>query len=286
MREQQRAPRRQRAPPGGAFPGVELAPRAPPGGAFPGVELASPGATSTRRPGMQILNYTDEHAIFRSTLRKFLQKELVPHVEQWEREQIVPRWAWEKMGQQGFLCMDLPEQYGGMEADFLYSVILCEELTRSGCNGLAASLHSDIVVPYISSYADEALKQSYLPGCASGEIITAVAMTEPRRAATWRPCAPRRRRTATATCSTARRPSSATGSTATWWWWRRATRRIRTRTRPSTSTSSTSTPRASTRASRSPRSACTARTPPSSSSPTAASPGRTCSAPRAAASSC
>jgi acyl-CoA dehydrogenase len=129
---------------------------------------------------MQILSYTDEHAIFRSTLRKFLQKELVPHVEQWEREQIVPRWAWEKMGQQGFLCMDLPEQYGGMEADFLYSVILCEELTKSGCNGLAASLHSDIVVPYISSYAGEALKQRYLPGCAAGSVITAVAMSEPQ----------------------------------------------------------------------------------------------------------
>ncbi len=128
---------------------------------------------------MEILQYTEEHQIFRRSLRRFVEKELVPHVEKWERDGIVPREAWRKMGEQGYLCMDLPEEYGGLEADFLYSVIVTEELTRAGVNGLAAPLHSDIVVPYLASYGTDELKARYLPGCASGECITAVAMTEP-----------------------------------------------------------------------------------------------------------
>ena len=128
---------------------------------------------------MEIIQYTEEHQIFRRTVRKFFEKEVVPFVDQWEEDGIVPREVWKKMGEQGFLCMDLPEEYGGMEADFLYSVILTEELARTGCTGLAAPLHSDIVVPYISSFGSDELKKKYLPGCASGDIITAVAMTEP-----------------------------------------------------------------------------------------------------------
>lgn len=128
---------------------------------------------------MEILPYTEEHKIFRDAFRKFLAKEVVPHVEEWEEAGIVSRDAWKKMGENGFLCMQLPERYGGLEADFLYSVILMEELARTNHFGLAAYLHSDIVVPYISAYASEELKDKYLPGCASGDIITAVAMTEP-----------------------------------------------------------------------------------------------------------
>lgn len=128
---------------------------------------------------MEILPYTEEHKIFRDAFRKFLAKEVVPHVEEWEEAGIVSRSAWKKMGENGFLCMQLPERYGGMEADFLYSAILMEELARTNHFGLAAYLHSDIVVPYISAYASEELKDKYLPGCVSGDIITAVAMTEP-----------------------------------------------------------------------------------------------------------
>jgi len=128
---------------------------------------------------MEILNYTEEHRIFRETVRRFLEKEITPYVDQWEEAGIVPRSAWKKMGEQGFLCMDIAEEYGGLGADFLYSVIVCEELVRTGNTGLAANLHSDIVVPYITSYASEELKQRYLPGCISGDTITAVAMTEP-----------------------------------------------------------------------------------------------------------
>jgi acyl-CoA dehydrogenase len=128
---------------------------------------------------MEILCYSDEHDLFRATFRRFVANELVPHVDRWERDGIVPRSVWRQMGEQGFLCMGVPEQYGGLGADFLYSVIVAEELTRAGVNGLYAPLHSDIVVPYITSYASEELKERYLPGCVSGEIITAVAMTEP-----------------------------------------------------------------------------------------------------------
>ena len=128
---------------------------------------------------MDILPYTEDHRIFRDSVKKFFAKEVIPYVEEWEEDGIVPRSAWKKMGDNGFLCMQVPEEYGGLEADFLYSVILMEELARSNHFGLLASLHSDIVVPYILSYGSEDLKRKYLPKCMSGDIITAVAMTEP-----------------------------------------------------------------------------------------------------------
>ncbi|UCG07339.1 MAG: acyl-CoA dehydrogenase family protein [Desulfobacterales bacterium] len=128
---------------------------------------------------MEILQYSDDHHRFRERLQAFLEKEVTPHVDQWEAEKIVPKKVWQKMGRQGFLCMDVPSEYGGMGGDFLYSVIVAEELTKTWHTGLTASLHSDIVVPYLSSFGSEALKQKYLPGCVCGDIVTAVAMTEP-----------------------------------------------------------------------------------------------------------
>ena len=128
---------------------------------------------------MDIIQYTEEHRIFRETAKKFFEKEVVPYADEWEEAGIVPKDVWLKMGEQGFLCMDVPEEYGGVEADFLYSVILSEELGKTGNTGLAAPLHSDIVVPYITAYGSEELKKKYLPGCVSGETITAIAMTEP-----------------------------------------------------------------------------------------------------------
>ncbi|MBL7213350.1 MAG: acyl-CoA dehydrogenase family protein [Desulfobacteraceae bacterium] len=126
-----------------------------------------------------MIQYTEEHRIFRETVRRFFGKEVVPYADEWEEAGIVPKEVWRKMGEQGFLCMDVPEEYGGFGADFLYSVILSEELGKTGNTGLAAPLHSDIVVPYITAYASEELKKKYLPGCVSGETITAIAMTEP-----------------------------------------------------------------------------------------------------------
>ena len=128
---------------------------------------------------MEIIKYSEEHNIFRHALRKFFEKEVIPFVDEWEEAGIVPKSVWKKMGEQGFLCMDVPEKYGGLGADFLYSVILSEELIRTRHAGLAAPLHSDVVVPYITAYGSEELKHKYLPGCIAGEIITAVGMTEP-----------------------------------------------------------------------------------------------------------
>jgi len=128
---------------------------------------------------MEILQYTDEHRMFRDALRRYLAREVVPHIEEWEEAGIVPREAWKKMGEQGFLAMSVPEEYGGLGADFLYSVIVTEEMTRTNHSGLAAPLHSDIIVPYIVAFASEEQKHKYLPGCISGDIITAIAMTEP-----------------------------------------------------------------------------------------------------------
>ncbi len=123
--------------------------------------------------------FKEEHVIFRDSLTKFLDKEISPQFEQWEKDGIVSRDAWKKMGENGFLCPWLEEKYGGPGADFLYSVVICEELFYRGITGLVAPLHSDIIVPYIHSFGSEEQKLKWLPGCASGETLTAVAMTEP-----------------------------------------------------------------------------------------------------------
>ena len=128
---------------------------------------------------MEILQYTDAHKEFRQAVKKFLENEITPHVEEWEKNHIVPKEAWQKMGKAGYLCTWVPEKYGGMGGDFLYSVIIAEEMARTNHSGLATLLHSDIIVPYIASFGTEEQKKKYLPGCVSGDIITAVAMTEP-----------------------------------------------------------------------------------------------------------
>jgi acyl-CoA dehydrogenase len=128
---------------------------------------------------MEILNYTKEHDQFRERLKAFLAKEVTPFADQWEQDKIVPKNAWKKMGQAGFLCTDVAPEYGGMGGDFLYSLIVAEEMTYTWQTGLATPLHSDIVVPYINSFGSEEIKHKYLPGCVSGDIVTALAMTEP-----------------------------------------------------------------------------------------------------------
>jgi acyl-CoA dehydrogenase len=120
-----------------------------------------------------------EHHLLREAFRKFLEKEAKPHFEQWEEDRIVPRSFWRKLGENGYLCPWVEEAYGGLGADFAYSVVITEELERVGSGLLGVSLHSDIVVPYLASYGTEEQKQRWLPGCISGDIITAIAMTEP-----------------------------------------------------------------------------------------------------------
>ncbi len=123
--------------------------------------------------------FSEEHDIFRDAFKKFIHKEVTPFIEQWEEDGIIPKEMWKKMGENGFLCPWLEEKYGGSGVGFEYSVIINEELTYVGAHGLLAGLHSDIIVPYIHSFANEEQKMRWLPGCASGDIITAIAMTEP-----------------------------------------------------------------------------------------------------------
>ena len=128
---------------------------------------------------MEILKYTDAHHDFRRRLKAFCDSEIVPHVDQWEADHLVPKAVWRKMGRAGFLCPCVAPEYGGMGGDFVYSLIVAEEMSRTAHTGLAASLHSDVVVPYIESFGSEKIKRKYLPGCVSGDVITAVAMSEP-----------------------------------------------------------------------------------------------------------
>ena len=128
---------------------------------------------------MRAINYTEAHLAFRDRIRRFLDTEIAPNVAQWEADRIVPRSFWRKMGKNGFLCTAVSPKFNGMGGDFLYSVIATEEMMRTNHTGLISPLHSDIVVPYIVSYGSKDQKKRYLPGCVSGEIITAVAMTEP-----------------------------------------------------------------------------------------------------------
>ncbi|MEH6943236.1 acyl-CoA dehydrogenase family protein [Bacillus sp. JJ722] len=128
---------------------------------------------------MKHLYLNEEHEIFRASFRKFLEKEAYPFYEQWEKDRIIPRSFWEKMGAQGFLCPDLPEEYGGSNVDWGFSVVINEEIERVGTGTIGIGLHSDIVVPYITAYGTKEQKERWLPKCVTGEYITAIAMTEP-----------------------------------------------------------------------------------------------------------
>jgi acyl-CoA dehydrogenase len=125
------------------------------------------------------VQFTEGHQIFRETFRKFLHKEIGDRYIQWENAGIVPREIWKKFGDNGYLVPWAPEQYGGAGADWLYSVIITEELARFGANGVFVPLHNDIVAPYIFTYGSEQQREKWLPGCITGDTILAVAMTEP-----------------------------------------------------------------------------------------------------------
>ncbi len=126
--------------------------------------------------------FDDEHEAFRDSFRRFLDKEVVPQYGQWERSRIVPREVFQAAGGDGFLGMAVPEEYGGGGVDdFRFNVVIAEETARVGVTGfgLGISLHNDIVLPYFLSFTTDQQKARWLPGIASGELITAVAMTEP-----------------------------------------------------------------------------------------------------------
>ncbi len=123
--------------------------------------------------------FSPDHQAFRDSFRRFCDKEIAPHHDAWEEQGYVDRAVWNKAGDNGFLCMTLPEEYGGSGADKLYSVIQFEELNARGFTGIGYSLHSEIVAPYILHYGTPEQKAKYLPKLASGEMIGAIAMSEP-----------------------------------------------------------------------------------------------------------
>ena len=123
--------------------------------------------------------FNDEHQAFRDTVRKFYEKEVVPNIAKYEEQQHVDRDLWNKAGNMGLLCATMPEQYGGSGVDRLYSMILIEEQAYAMDSSTGFSLHSDIVANYILNFGNEAQKQHWLPRMASGETVTAIAMTEP-----------------------------------------------------------------------------------------------------------
>lgn len=123
--------------------------------------------------------FDEGHETFRAYVRRFMEEELAPHHEEWEERGEVPRWAWKRAGELGFLCAAIPAESGGVGADRRYSIILMEEQSRLNLSGLGFALHSDIVAPYIDHYGTAEQKKRWIPGMTSGDLIAAIAMTEP-----------------------------------------------------------------------------------------------------------
>jgi len=123
--------------------------------------------------------FNADHQAFRDSFQRFCDKEIAPHHEAWEEQGYVDREVWRKAGENGFLCMTLPEEYGGAGADKLYSVAQMECISAGGFSGIGFGLHSEIVAPYILHYGTEEQKLKYLPQLASGAMVGAIAMSEP-----------------------------------------------------------------------------------------------------------
>ena len=123
--------------------------------------------------------FSAEHEQFRDSVRRFIAEEITPHHERWEEEGMVDRALWPKAGAAGLLCPNLPEAYGGCGADYLFNVVITEELGRAGATGPGFAVHSDMVATYIATFCSEEQKQKWLPKMAAGEVIGAIGLTEP-----------------------------------------------------------------------------------------------------------
>jgi len=124
--------------------------------------------------------FSEEHELFRETVQEFVQREVLPYHAEWEKAGVVSRDVWRRAGEAGLLCTAIPEEYGGQGGDFLFSLVVAEELMAAGATGPFFHLHSDIVAPYILRYGTEEQKLRWLPKMATGEAIGALAMSEPR----------------------------------------------------------------------------------------------------------
>ena len=134
---------------------------------------------ASRAAGIPRTIFDPEHAAMRDAMRRFCEREIAPFHAGWEEDGVVPRAIWRRAGELGFLCMTLPAEYGGADADFRASAVFNEELARIGASGPGFALQSDIVAPYILHYGTEEQKRRWLPPLASGEIVSAIAMSEP-----------------------------------------------------------------------------------------------------------
>ncbi|HUD94582.1 acyl-CoA dehydrogenase family protein [Sphingobium sp.] len=123
--------------------------------------------------------FSAEHEQFRETVARFVDEELVPHHHQWEKDEVVPRAIWKRAGEVGILCPNIPEAYGGFGADWLYNVVVIEELAKKGITGPGFMVHSEMVAPYILAAGTEELKQEVLPKMVTGDYIGALGLTEP-----------------------------------------------------------------------------------------------------------
>jgi acyl-CoA dehydrogenase len=125
--------------------------------------------------------FSSDHQDFRKTIRRFIEQEIAPYHYEWEGQRGLPRELWRQAGKLGFLCCDVPEQYGGSGADWLYNVVVIEELWRAGVSGPGGAflVHSEVVAPYLMASKNEELKKTWLPRMVNGEAIGALGMTEP-----------------------------------------------------------------------------------------------------------
>jgi acyl-CoA dehydrogenase len=123
--------------------------------------------------------FREEHDIFRESVRRFVEREIVPFHAKWEQDGVVPRELWLKAGAAGLLCCTVPEAYGGLGLDYLFDVVVFEELWRSGASGPGFLIHTDLVATYLLSFGTEAQKRNWLPRMVSGEAIGSLGMTEP-----------------------------------------------------------------------------------------------------------
>ena len=123
--------------------------------------------------------FTPEHEMWRDTVRRFMEKEVVPYHDQWEKDGIVPRELWLKAGEAGLLCCTVPEEYGGLGLDYLFDVVVFEEMWRVGASGPGFLIHTDLVATYIMSFGTEEQKRHWLPKMVTGEAIGSLGMTEP-----------------------------------------------------------------------------------------------------------
>src|ERR1700750_1259022 len=123
--------------------------------------------------------FNEDHEAFRETVRRFIDREITPHHAQWEHDGIVPRELWLKAGAAGMLCCTVPERYGGVGADYLFDVVVFEEMARSRFSRPGFMIHCDLVATYIASFGSEAQKKKWLPLMVTGEAIGSLGMTEP-----------------------------------------------------------------------------------------------------------